>query len=137
MKLNTKIVLSALAATMISFTGCGDSGSSTPPATVIPDTNTTDINTTDTNTTIVNFASHPTYLTYDTANVDTTTLSGDITTDTTLKSGKQYKVDGLVKVKNGATLTIEPGTVVFGDTTGDDFIVITKGSKIMAEGTAT
>jgi hypothetical protein len=66
-----------------------------------------------------------------------TVLSGDITANTTLVAGTLYKIDGLVKVKNNAVLTIEPGTVIFGDTTGDDYIVVTKGSQIIADGTAT
>ncbi|MBD3753963.1 MAG: hypothetical protein IE935_16455, partial [Micrococcales bacterium] len=56
--------------------------------------------------------------------------------DTTLTKDKMYKIDGLVKVRPGATLTIEAGTTVFGDDQGDDYIVVMKGAKIMAEGTA-
>jgi len=67
--------------------------------------------------------------------LDDTTLTGDITSDLTLTSDKKYKVDGLVKIKGNVTLTIEPGTIIYGDTTGDDFIVVTKGSKIEAAGT--
>ncbi|MEJ2469463.1 MAG: hypothetical protein P8Y51_10490, partial [Campylobacterales bacterium] len=68
------------------------------------------------------------------AAADISVLSGDITADMTLTADKQWDVQGLVKVKNGATLTVEPGTVVFGDA-GANYIVITKGSKIIADGT--
>jgi len=40
-------------------------------------------------------------------------------------------------VKNGATLTIQPGTVIRGDATiANSSLVITKGSKINAVGTS-
>lgn len=61
-------------------------------------------------------------------------LTGDVTADMTLTADKQWNVVGLVKVKNGATLTVEPGTVVFGQE-GKNYIVVTKGSKIIADGT--
>lgn len=63
-------------------------------------------------------------------------LSGDITTSRTLLKGKTYSLENLVYVKGGATLTIEPGVTirVF---KGKNALVITRGSKIMAEGTAT
>ncbi|MBU1668239.1 hypothetical protein KKC13_07445 [bacterium] len=67
------------------------------------------------------------------------TLSGDITTDTTLTATKTWVLDGLVAVKDGATLTIEAGTTIVGkDGTGDNtsYMIIDKGAKIMAEGTA-
>ena len=38
---------------------------------------------------------------------------------------------------NGATLTIEAGTVVKGDIGTNGALIITKGSKLMAEGTET
>jgi len=62
-------------------------------------------------------------------------LSGDITSNKTLTKDKLWKIDGLVKVKPGATLTIEPGTTIFGDNIGDDYIVVMKGAKIIADGT--
>ncbi|WOE69384.1 hypothetical protein RZR97_09725 [Hydrogenimonas thermophila] len=62
-------------------------------------------------------------------------LSGDITSDKTLTKDKLWKIDGLVKVRPGATLTIEPGTTIFGDNIGDDYIVVMKGAKIIADGT--
>ena len=67
------------------------------------------------------------------------TLSGNITSDTTLTSDKIWILDGLVAVKDGATLTIEAGTTIAGkDGTGSatSYLVIDKGSKIMAEGTS-
>ncbi|MDQ1268632.1 MAG: hypothetical protein QG560_1275, partial [Campylobacterota bacterium] len=62
-----------------------------------------------------------------------TVLSGDITSSMTLTSDKVYRISGTTKVKNGATITIQPGTVVFG-AQGEDVLVFTKGTKIMADG---
>jgi hypothetical protein len=66
-------------------------------------------------------------------------VTGDITTDTTWTSDKVWVLEGLVAVKNGATLTIEAGTTVagaYGTGSNTSYLVIDKDSKIMAEGTA-
>lgn len=63
-------------------------------------------------------------------------LSGKITSNLTLKANKVYKLRGLVYVTNGATLTIEPGTKIVGEADKNGALIITRGSKIMAEGTA-
>lgn len=68
------------------------------------------------------------------------TLSGDITSNMTLTKDKVWVLDGLVAVKNGATLTIEAGTTIVGkEGTGaaTSYMIIDKGSKIDAQGTAT
>ncbi|WP_031457419.1 hypothetical protein [Flavobacterium chungangense] len=67
------------------------------------------------------------------------TVSGDITTNTTWTSNKVWEIDGVVRVKSGATLTIEAGTFIkakplaAGVATG--VLVITKTGKIDAQGT--
>jgi hypothetical protein len=71
---------------------------------------------------------------YDLASVDTTTLKGNLTGTVNLVKTTQYKIDGLVTVEG--TLNIQEGTVIFGDTTGDDFIVVKQGGTINAIGTA-
>ena len=74
----------------------------------------------------------------DETNLDVTTLAGDITSDMTLTSDNVWELDGLVAVKNGAVLTIEAGTKIIGRSgTGANtsYLVIDKGSKIMADGT--
>ena len=59
---------------------------------------------------------------------------GDISTNTTWTKNNVYLLnDGYVYVNNGATLTIEPGTVIRG--TGKGTIIVTRGSKIYAKGT--
>jgi len=68
-----------------------------------------------------------------------TDLTGNITTDMTLTADTLWKLDGLVVVKDGATLTIEAGTTIAGyEGTGANtsYMIIDKGSKIIANGTA-
>ncbi len=65
------------------------------------------------------------------------TVSGDITADTKWYSAAKYLLSGYVYVKNNATLTIEPGTLIKGVSGTKATLIIEKGSKIMAQGTAT
>ena len=64
-------------------------------------------------------------------------LSGTITQDITLTSNNFYELVGRVAIGNdnadSATLTIQAGTTIFGRTT-EDFLVVSRGSKIMANG---
>ncbi len=63
-------------------------------------------------------------------------ISGDITASRTLSSDTVYVLSGYVKVKNGAVLTIQPGTKIVGDTTvTGSSLWILRGSKINANGT--
>jgi len=64
------------------------------------------------------------------------TLTGDIATNTTWSASKKYVIKGFVYVTEGATLTIEPGTVIRGDKATKGTLVITRGAKINAVGTA-
>jgi hypothetical protein len=64
-------------------------------------------------------------------------LTGTITTNLKLTKDNTYRLIGTVYVTNNAVLTIEPGTVIRGDKESCGTLVITKGSKIMAEGSST
>lgn len=64
------------------------------------------------------------------------TVSGDITADTRWYSQAKYHLSGFVYVKNNATLTIEPGTIIKGVSNTKATLIIERGSKIMAAGTA-
>jgi hypothetical protein len=66
----------------------------------------------------------------------TVTVSGDIKTNTTWSASKIYQLKGYVYVTDGATLTIEPGTIIKGDKASKATLIITRGSKISAVGTA-
>lgn len=68
--------------------------------------------------------------------VEPSTLSGDITTNTTLTADKAWTLNGVVRVMNGATLTIEAGTVIKGDKATKAALIIERGGKINATGTA-
>jgi hypothetical protein len=63
----------------------------------------------------------------------TTTVSTDITSNTTWSG--IIKLENKIYVKNGATLTIEPGTIIRGDQATQGTLIITRGSKIIADGT--
>ena len=63
------------------------------------------------------------------------TLSSDITTNTTLSG--TVLLQNKVYVTNGATLTILPGTIIRGDLSTQGTLIITKGCKIIANGTET
>ncbi|WP_445765949.1 hypothetical protein [Rheinheimera sp.] len=66
-------------------------------------------------------------------------LTGDITSNVTLAAGADYVLSGRVRIgadnTASATLSIEPGVRIYGKS-GADFLVITRGSKIDANGTA-
>lgn len=62
-------------------------------------------------------------------------ISGNLSTQT-LKKGTKYLIKGQTFVRNGQTLTIEPGTIIMGDKATKGTLIIDKGGKIMAEGTA-
>ncbi len=64
-------------------------------------------------------------------------LSGIITENQTLSKKNIYLLTDVVYVKNNAVLTIEPGTIIRGNNDTCGTLVITKGSKIIAEGTET
>ncbi|UIR56560.1 hypothetical protein LZQ00_01760 [Sphingobacterium sp. SRCM116780] len=70
------------------------------------------------------------------ADKDVVVVTGEITTNTTWKADKIYLLKGFVYVSNGATLTIEPGTIIKGDKASKATLTITRGSKINATGTA-
>jgi hypothetical protein len=64
-------------------------------------------------------------------------VSGNITTNTTWVNTKSYLIKGTVFVKNNATLTIEPGTIIQGasGSAPASALIVTREGKIMAEGT--
>lgn len=72
-----------------------------------------------------------------THNPGVTTITS-VSANRTLFADTVYTLSGYVKVTNGATLTIQPGTKIIGDTTVlGSSLWITRGAKINAIGTAT
>jgi hypothetical protein len=63
-------------------------------------------------------------------------VTGTIAENTTWTRDKAYILKGIVRVEPGATLTIEAGTRVLGDKGSSGTLVIKRGARIMAEGTA-
>ncbi|MEJ7737689.1 MAG: hypothetical protein WKF97_09705 [Chitinophagaceae bacterium] len=68
-------------------------------------------------------------------NQDNLVLSGKINADRTLKTGSTYKLRGVVYVVDGATLTVEPGAIIQGEKSSRGALIITRGSKLIADGT--
>lgn len=64
-------------------------------------------------------------------------ITQDITTDTRWTNDKTWVLSGFIKVANGATLTIDPGTKVVGDfdIPGSSLFIL-RGARINAAGTA-
>jgi hypothetical protein len=75
-----------------------------------------------------------------TPNPTTISVSANISSNTTWETGKTYILSTRVAVTSGATLIIQPGVIVKGEAgTGANAtaLIIARGAKIMAEGTAT
>ena len=62
-------------------------------------------------------------------------LKGRSLQSRTLTANNVYTIRGIVYVTNGAKLTIQPGTVIHGETSSRGALVITRGSQIIADGT--
>lgn len=67
---------------------------------------------------------------------NTIRVEGSSTSNYTFTSDKQWLLQGFVYVESGATLTIEPGTVIKGDKDSKGTLIIKRGAKILAEGTS-
>lgn len=64
-------------------------------------------------------------------------LAGNIAENTKLVKKDVYIIQGNVYVTNNAVLTIEPGTVIIGDSESKGTLIVTKGAKLIAEGLET
>lgn len=64
----------------------------------------------------------------------TVELTGNLTTQTLTKD-KKYLLKGQVFVRDGQTVTIQPGTVIMGDKATRATLVVDRGGKIIANGT--
>lgn len=65
----------------------------------------------------------------------TVTVSGELTANTTWTSNNVYLIQGFYYVRDGVTLTIQPGTVIRGDKDSKGTLLIERGAKLMAVGT--
>lgn len=63
-------------------------------------------------------------------------ITGNIAVTTTLTADKEWTLKGYVYVKEGATLIIQPGTIIKSDIAEKGALCIERGAKILAEGTA-
>lgn len=68
--------------------------------------------------------------------VDRAILQGDIKTDRTISADSIWTIKGYVYVKEGAVLRIPAGTILKSDVVEKGAIIVERGGKIFAEGTA-
>ena len=64
-----------------------------------------------------------------------TEITSSITTNTTWTAGKKYLLKGNIYVQAPAELTIEAGTIIFGDKITKGALIVSRGAKIHAVGT--
>jgi hypothetical protein len=64
-------------------------------------------------------------------------LEGEITSNLTLRAIDSHTLKGFVYVVDGVTLTVEAGTVIKGEKASMGSLIIERGGKLIAEGTAT
>lgn len=67
---------------------------------------------------------------------ETVVVDAAITSNTTWVESKFYLIKGNVYVQAGAELTIDPGTIILGDKVTKGALIISRGAKIHAKGTA-
>lgn len=65
------------------------------------------------------------------------TITGHITADRVLSASKRYLLSGFVYVDSTYKLTIPAGTVILGEKSTKGALIIKRGAKIIAQGTAT
>jgi hypothetical protein len=63
-------------------------------------------------------------------------IEGNINSNAFLSKNKRYLLRGFVNVNPPATLTIEAGTVIYGEKSSKGSLIINRGAKINANGTA-
>ena len=63
-------------------------------------------------------------------------VSGEITQNTTWTNNNIYIISGWLYVRDGAALTIEPGTLIKGDFATKGALIVERGAKLYADGTA-
>jgi hypothetical protein len=65
-----------------------------------------------------------------------TVIIASIATNTTWTADKKYVLKGNIYVESGSELTIEPGTIIFGDKVTKGALIVSRGAKIHAVGTS-
>jgi len=145
MNIKNKIVLSSIAAVAaLSFSACSsDDSTSVAPAVNYEVVQAASLATTDYSTggSAATGADSANYVYDVTALAGTKVVhTGDITVNATWDNNETHVISGLVVVKSGVTLTINPGTIVAGrDGTGasTSYMIVEAGANIDAQGTTT
>jgi len=64
------------------------------------------------------------------------TIKGDLTANATWKAKDTLILEGYVYIKNGVTITIEPGAIIRGKADTKACLIVERGGKLIADGTA-
>jgi hypothetical protein len=92
---------------------------------------------TDENPLLITKAGELTITEFQLGNLDLFRVEGTVTEDFTFTNNRVWVLEGGVFVADGATLTVEPGTKVYGSfNAGTSFLSVQRGGKLYAEGTA-
>lgn len=67
---------------------------------------------------------------------NTSKVEGTTASNVTFTNDKQWLLQGFVYVESGATITIQPGTIIRGDKDSKGTLIIKRGGKINAAGTS-
>ncbi len=62
-------------------------------------------------------------------------LEGNINSDAFLTNSKRYLLRGFVNINSPVTLTIQPGTIIYGEKSSKGTLIINRGAKLIADGT--
>lgn len=62
-------------------------------------------------------------------------IEGNINSNTFLSKNKRYLLRGFVNVNPPATLTIQAGTIIYGEKSSKGTLIINRGAKLIADGT--
>jgi hypothetical protein len=67
---------------------------------------------------------------------DFTSISSNITSNTTLSASTLYRLEGCIHVTSGNTLTIPAGTTIMGEKASGGTLIIDRGGQLVSQGTA-
>jgi len=152
LQFSNTLVLSALTASLLLFTGCGGGGDNGDTitfnygngGTTVPATGGGTAGTGGTNTGVVidGNINAPGVTPCPATTTETITLQGykvcelpaSIATNLTLPTGNMYRITSAVLVEDGVTLTVEEGTQLFG-TTGA-YLAVKQGAQLIADATS-
>ncbi|HAB52132.1 MAG TPA: hypothetical protein DCE80_08195, partial [Ignavibacteriales bacterium] len=62
-------------------------------------------------------------------------IEGNITSNAFLTNSKRYLLRGFVNINSPAVLTIQAGTIIYGEKSSKGTLIVNRGAKLIADGT--